>query len=105
MKPFAYNFLSEPREESKQQISMSVDHFRWLLMWRGAFVRELMAVEIRRDGLDEAVRRTRLLDRRRRAFLKHKKDDRRQKQVDPASRSASRCLILAACALPDTSST
>ena len=51
MKRPSYDFMSEPPEESQQRISMTVDHFRWLLMWHGEFARELMAIEISRDGL------------------------------------------------------
>jgi hypothetical protein len=69
----AFDFLSEPREESQQRISMTVDHFRWLLMWHTAIVRDLMAIEVDRDGLERTRQRTRLLDRRRKAFLAHKK--------------------------------
>jgi hypothetical protein len=49
---------------------MSEDHFRWLLMWHGAFVRDVTAIEVGRDGLERAKQRTRLMDRRRKAFLK-----------------------------------
>jgi hypothetical protein len=69
----AFDFLSEPREESQQRISMTVDHFRWLLMWHGAFVRELMAIEVDRDGLAAANRRTKMMNRQRKAFLAHKR--------------------------------
>ena len=73
MKRPTYDFMSEPAEESQQRISMTVDHLRWLLMWHGAFVRELMAIEISRDGLEQANRRTKMMNRQRKAFLTHKK--------------------------------
>ena len=73
MKRPMYDFMSEPPEESHEQISMTVDHFRWLLMWHGALVRDVMAIEVRRDGLDRAKHRTRQMDRRRKAFLAHKR--------------------------------
>ena len=73
MKRHAYDFMSEPREESQQRISMTVDHLRWLLMWHTAIVRDLMAIEVDRDGLERTRQRTRMLDRRRKAFLAHKR--------------------------------
>ncbi len=50
-------------------ISMSADHFRWLLMWHGDFVRRLTLIEVERFGLSYAKRNCRKLDRRRRKFL------------------------------------
>ena len=54
---------------SDVRISMSEDHFRWLLMWHTAFTREAMMLEIAIHGLDQAKRNTKTLDRQRRAFL------------------------------------
>src|SRR5205823_3682094 len=63
MKRPSYDFMSEPPEESQQRISMTVDHFRWLLMWHGEFARELMAIEISRDGRRPQARDLRPVDR------------------------------------------
>ena len=51
------------------RISMTQDHFQWLLMWHTAMVRSLMLVEIDTNGIDRARRNTTLLDRERRAFI------------------------------------
>ncbi len=50
-------------------ISMTQDHFRWLLMWHAAMVRHMMLLEIDTHGLHRARRNTKVLDRQRQAFI------------------------------------
>ena len=51
-------------------ISMSADHFRWLLMWHGSFIRRLTLIEAERFGFATAHRNSRRLDRQRKQFLR-----------------------------------
>jgi hypothetical protein len=71
--------------DARQHISMSVDHFRWQLMWHGDFVREVTLLEVARHGLQPARRRTKKRDRRRLAFLK-----RLNEQTAPSARGNAR---------------
>jgi hypothetical protein len=55
--------------QSNIAVSMTQDHFRWLLMWHAAMVRSLMLLEIDTHGLHRARRNTRVLERQRQAFI------------------------------------
>jgi hypothetical protein len=56
--------------ESNPTISMSADHFRWLLMWHGSIVRRLTLIEAARFGFAKAHRNSKKLDRQREQFLR-----------------------------------
>ncbi|MBI3492727.1 MAG: hypothetical protein HY047_13260 [Acidobacteria bacterium] len=59
---------------------MEEEHFRWLLMWHGDFIRRLTLIEVERDGLRLVKARTKVLDKRRLAYVA---------SIDPANRKNS----------------
>lgn len=59
---------------------MREEHFRWLLMWHGDFIRDLTLIEVERNGLRRAKARSKILDERRRAYVA---------SIDPANRKNS----------------
>ena len=56
-------------------ISMSANHFRWLLMVHGAFVRHAMTIEVEWFGLERARQNTDELDRQRRLFVERLQEE------------------------------
>ena len=58
-----------PKQETDRWVSMPEDHFRWLLMWHGDFVRELTLLDVQCNGMKCAREHARMSDERRRAFL------------------------------------
>ena len=59
---------SGSRHESPWRVAMD-EHFRYLLMWHGDFIRQLTLFEVERDGLRRANARTKIFDKGRLDYL------------------------------------
>lgn len=68
---------------SSEWASIREDHFRWLLMWHGDFVRRLTLFEVERDGLRLAKARSKVLDERRQAYVASIDPKNRKKSAEP----------------------